>query len=94
MDDTKPTPPASKADQYSDAIIIALTETAERIGGPDINAALAALAYVQAYLISRLDSRPARFHAMARCDQAVRKNVTALIAERHNAEAGKGKPDA
>jgi hypothetical protein len=45
----------AKAEVYADALIVAISEAAKELGQPDINAALAALAFSQAYLLAKLD---------------------------------------
>jgi hypothetical protein len=69
-----------KIDLYADALIIALHDVASRIGEPDINAALAALTYAQAYLVAKL---PAEHHrtAFGECGAALRRQTAAFAEE-------------
>lgn len=61
-----------KAEIYSDALIVALSETAALIGGPDINAAIGALSFAQAYVIAKIDDEGAREAAGRQARIAVR----------------------
>jgi hypothetical protein len=45
---------SSKADQYAGAVIEAIVAMAITEGAPDFNSALAALSYVQGYLLAKL----------------------------------------
>lgn len=44
----------AKTSGYANALIVAIHKTATEMGRPDINAALAALAFTEAYLLSSL----------------------------------------
>lgn len=74
--------PPTKAELYANALIETLALTAAAIGGPDINAALSALAFTQAYLVAKIEDRNERRHAMAMIDETLREHVTAMVNER------------
>lgn len=82
----------AKAAAYADALILALTETAKRLGAPDINAALAALAYAEGYLLSSL-GRKDRIEARRALIDRMDKDTAAFVNARLLAEtepAGRG----
>ena len=75
-----------KATIYSTAIIAALSVTAQETGGPDINAAIAALADAQAHLIASIKDRPARRAAERQALEALSKKVAEKVNARLLAE--------
>ncbi len=72
----------AKADIYADALIVALAETAERLGGPDINAALSALTFTQAYLIAKVTDRNDRRLCIKECHEALQSRTAQLVNDR------------
>lgn len=79
-----------KAAIYSAAIIEGLTISAQATGGPDINAAIAALADAQAELIARIKDRPARRAAERQALEALSKKVAEKVNARLIAEGKRG----
>lgn len=70
-----------KATIYADALIGTLTETAEILGDPDINSALAALTFSQAYLIAKITDRNLRRLA----EKQVNDSLAKMVSEQVNA---------
>ncbi len=70
-----------KAVAYADALIVSITDTAERLGGPDINAALAALVHAQAYLLAKLPSAVDRLAGMKACNNSLAMQTSAFVLE-------------
>ncbi len=69
------------ADRYADAIIKAITTEAKAEGGtPDINAALAALAYSEAYLLAKLPPAK-RLEAERVLSSTLKSQTRAFVAE-------------
>ena len=75
---------------YSAAIIETLGETAKATGGPDINAAIAALADAQAHLIASIQNRQDRRAAERLASEALGKKIAEKVNARLIAE-GKAK---
>lgn len=81
----------AKTTLYADAIIVALAETGAAIGGPDINAAIAALTFAQGYIISGIKDRNARRLAEKAAGEGLGQHIAAQVNDRilREQEAGK-----
>lgn len=73
--------PTEKSTIYADALIVTLTDTAKIIGDPDINSALAALTFCQAYLIAKITDRNVRRVA----ERQIGDDLARMTAEQVNA---------
>lgn len=69
-----------KINLYADALIIALHDAASRIGAPDINAAISALTYAQAYLIAKIPAEHRR-QIYGECGAALRRQTAEFAKE-------------
>lgn len=81
-------PIQDKTSMYSAAIITAVTEAAHATGGPDINAAIAALTDVQAHLIASIKDRNPRRVAEKAATEALGNAIAAKVNERIIRERG------
>jgi len=71
-----------KAQVYSRAIIEALAAAGNEVGGPDINAAIGALAFAQGYLIAKITDRNLRRRAEAGAVEALGNMIAQQVNER------------
>lgn len=72
----------SKTEAYANAVIEALAKAAAEAGSPDINSALAALTFAQAYLIAKVRDRDQRRVAIRECDAGLRRETSRMVNER------------
>lgn len=67
---------------YSEAVIEALAIAGREVGGPDINAAIAALTYAQGYIISGITDRNLRRQAEKAAVDGLGNHIAAFVNQR------------